>query len=235
MERVLYDIYLADAEINNNHNIFSSDSALKQDLLNSVLKKHKITEAVLDTSLSWYSGHLNKYFKINNNINKRFSDAVDVLRRREEAITKRNKIAESDGFILPVENESFMLQISDLPNNVYTFKTDTILDRYGGTYELQFNTLGMSASLNPVVTLCVLCIDTAFVKRDTISRNGLFTSSIDILPSKQAKALYGSIYFPEVYNGMGVFIQDFTLIHSFQSKQPLPVPQQAKQVIPVRI
>ena len=128
----MYDIYLAEAEINANFNTFASDSARKQDLLNSVLKKHKITEAVLDTSLIWYSGNMEKYIKINDKVSKRFAEAADKLRPKEETITKKIVIAEGSGFVLPVDKEHFFLKISDLPNRVYTFKADTILDRYGG-------------------------------------------------------------------------------------------------------
>ena len=233
----MYDIYLAEAEINANLNIFASDSARKQDLLNSVLKKHKITEAVLDTSLAWYSGHLEKYIKINYNVSKRFADVADKLRLKDEIKIKKTVIDAGSGFVLPVAEERFLLKISDLPNKTYTFKTDTILNRYGGGYELQFNILGVSASLNPVVTLCVQCVDTAFVKRDTISRNGFFSFSIDILQEKQAKAVYGSIYFPEVHSGMGIFIQDFTLFHSFNSRpvtQPQSVPRPVTRPLPVQ-
>jgi len=216
MEKVLYDIYLTEAEININYATFSSDSARKQELLNSVLKKHKITEAVLDTSLAWYSGHLEKYFKLNENVNKRFADAAAKLKGHEELTAKSNIPA--DRLILPVKKESFLLRSSDLQNNAYTFKADTILNKYGGTYELQFNVLGLSASLRPVVTLCVQGLDTAFVKRDTINQNGLFVTSVDILRGKQSKKLYGSIYFPEVDPAMTVFIQKFTLSHSAQSR-----------------
>lgn len=225
MEKVLYDVYIADAEINNNYAAFSSDSARKQELLNSVLKKHKITEAVLDTSLAWYSGHLEKYFKINENVNKRFTDAAAKLKGHEELTAKSN--VPVDRLILPVKKESFLLGSCDLQNNAYTFKTDTVLNKYGGTYELQFNVLGLSASLRPVVTLCVQGLDTAFVKLDTINRNGLFTTSVDILRGKQAKKLYGSIYFPEVDPAMTVFIQKFTLSHSAQSRI-LPAAQPAE-------
>ena len=225
MERVLFDIHLAEAEINANYNVFYTDSARKQDMLNSVLKKHKITEAVLDTSLAWYSGHLDKYYKISNNLLKRFADGAENLRQKEGLLTPLTPFGEGRGFSLPVEKTRFLLKISDLPNNVYTFKADTLLNRYGGAYELQFNILGVSSSLKPVVTLCVHCVDTAFVRRDTISLNGLFKSSIDVPQEKQAKVLQGSIYFPEVFSGMGIFVQDFSLFHSYQ---PLSVVQPAK-------
>jgi hypothetical protein len=68
--------------------------------------------------------------------------------------------------------------------------------------------------------LCVRCRDTVFVKRDTISRNGLFVSSVDVNQRKQAQKLYGSIYFPEIYPDMIIFIQDFALSYLFSTQNP---------------
>ena len=214
MEKVLYDIYLAEAEINNNYPIFNSDSTRKQELLNSVLKKHKITEAVLDTSLVWYSGHLDRYFKIHENIKNRYTEAAEQLRDREEMIAK-SSVINTDRMILPLEKERFLLRSIDLSNNTHTFRVDTTLNQQGGYYELQFNILGLSTQLRPVVTLCVQCPDTAIVKRDTISGDGFFVISADIHQGRQAEKIQGSIYFPETYSEMTVFIQDFILSHSY--------------------
>ena len=231
----MYDVYLAEAEINSNYAVFSSDSARKQELLNSVLKKHKITEAVLDTSLAWYSGHLDTYFKINENVSKRYTATAEKLRRQSGMPSKPNLGTTADQLLLPLNKEYILLKSSDLRNNAFSYRADTTLSRYGGNYELQFNILGISNSLRPVLTLCVQCRDTAFVKRDTISRNGLFKSSLDVLQGKQAKKLYGSIYFPEVNPGMTVMVRDMILIHSFRNRNPnlnqpvtLPVAQPPK-------
>ena len=229
MEKVLYDIYLAEAEINTNHPIFSTDSARKQELLNSVLKKHKITEAVLDTSLVWYSGNLDKYFQINEKVNKRFTAEAERLKNQEEEERKINIINVDNGLILPVERERFLLKQADLIGNVYTFRADTLLKLYGGAYELQFKALGISnAHRRPVVTLSVQGSDTTFVKRDTINQNGLFISSVDIPSGKQTQSVNGSIYFPEVYQGMAIFIQNFTLLHTPVSRKPLSTIQPAE-------
>ena len=216
MEKVLYDVYLAEAEIDNNYAAFSTDSVRKQKLLNSVLKKHKITEAALDTSLAWYSGHLESYFKINDAVSKRYAETTEKLRLKE-GISAKSRTANADLLFLPVKKENVLLKSSDLRNNAYSYNADTVLYRYGGAYELQFTVLGLSPSDRPVVTLCVHCVDTTFVKRDTLSANGLFVTSIDILQRKQAKKLYGSIYFPEVNPGMTVLVRNFTLSHSFRA------------------
>ena len=216
-------MYLAEAEINANYAVFASDSTRKQELLNSVLKKHKITEAALDTSLAWYSGHLDAYFKINENVSKRYTETAENLRRKEGLSLKPQTI-NADRLLLPVEKENFFLKSSDLLNNAFNYKADTTLNRYGGTYEVQFTVLGLSDSVRPVVTLCVQCRDTAFVKRDTLSQNGSFVTSVNVLQGRQAKKLYGSIYFPEVNPQMTVFIRDFSLSHSTRPNLPVMQP-----------
>jgi len=228
MEKVLYDVYLAEAEISSNYTVFSSDSARKQELLNSVLKKHKITEAVLDTSLAWYSGHLEKYFKIHENLSKRYAESAETLRKQgaTPAIPPNSNIALRSGtMVLPIKKERFLLNASDLPNNAYTFKADTTLSNYGGACELQLHIWGLSASLRPTITLCVQCKDTILIKRDILNHNGLFQTSIDVVKGKQAQKLYGSIYFPQTDPEMNVFIQNFTLSYSFR---PLSISQPAK-------
>jgi len=214
MENVLYDIYLAEAEINSNYSAFYSDSARKQDLLNSVLKKHKITEADLDTSLAWYSGHLDVYLKINDNLSKRFSELSAKLTRKQEATMQAAIALNESAVILPVSEKRFLLTAIDLPQNALPFEADTVFSRYGGFYELQFNASGITSSSAPIVTLCVQCTDTTFVRRDTLSQNGLFSSSIDVLQMKQSRKIYGSFYFPKLNSQTAVFIQDFTLSFS---------------------
>jgi len=210
MENVLYDIYLAEAEIKTNYVVFSADSALKQELLNSILKKHKITEAELDSSLSWYSGHLEKLMKINEKLRKSYSSEIEILKQKEEKNKLLLAASKQSETILPVAKERFLLTVGDLPNNAYTFKSETTLTNYRGSYELRFGILGLTSFLMPEVTLCIQCGDSILVKRETINQNGLFTSSIEI-QNIQAQKIYGSIYFPKIRTGMTVLFYNFSL------------------------
>jgi hypothetical protein len=214
MEKVLFDLYLAEAEVTSNYAIFASDSALKQDLLNSVLKKHKITEAVLDSSLVWYNGNLDKYLRINDRVNVRYTKMLAELRPKPE-----ENQPESGNIYLPVKEKYFFLTVKDIPQKVYTFKADTILGNYGGNYNLEFAVLGITPEIHPVVTFTVRCADSTYVKADTISQNGLFTSSI-IVQQKQVRELCGSFYFPEIQNNMLIFVNNFKLFQN-QNLSPL--------------
>ena len=209
METVLFDVYIAQAEIDNNNAVFS-DSARKADLLNAVLQKHKINKAVFDSSLVWYSDNLENYIKVNEKIMKRYVKMTDDLRAKQVE-NPEMLIAEERGIQYPVNSKAFFLHREDLPQNVYAFEADTTLQESGGTYNLRFNVLGFSSKIRPAVTFCVQCQDTTIVRRDSIRGNGFFTMSVSVSPTKKVNRLYGSVYFPETYPGMNLFINRFSI------------------------
>jgi hypothetical protein len=216
MEAVLFDVYIAQVEMNNNHTVFS-DSARKADLLNTIFQKHKINKADFDSSLVWYSDNLDKYIKVNEKIVKRYTKMADDL-KAEQAGNLDMLIPEEPGIPYPVNNKTFFLQKENLPQNVYTFEADTTLHEYNGVYDLRFNVLGLPSKIRPVVTFCVQCPDTTIVRRDSIKGNGFFTMSVQSFPGKPVNRLYGSIYFPETNSDMMLFISRFSL----SKKSPAP-------------
>jgi hypothetical protein len=213
MEKVLYDLYIAEAEISTNYAVFSSDSVHRQELLNAVLKKHKVKEAVFDSSLVWYNSNLDKFLKINENVGQRYSQTLEKIRPKP-LLTPEGEV--DNNFYLPVKNRHFFLTTQDLPQNVYAFKADTVLRDYGKqSYTLRFEALGITPEAHPVVTFCVTGYDTTYVQRDTLSRNGLFTTSIST-EKKQVNDLYGTIYFPDMSSNTSVFIYNFEIFRNSQ-------------------
>ncbi|GHT19530.1 hypothetical protein AGMMS4957_03970 [Bacteroidia bacterium] len=100
MEDVLYDLNLVENAINDNYAVFSGDSVRRQQLLDYVFQKHKITEQTFDTSLVWYNAHLDKYLKINENVEKRYAKVLaDLL--AEDAKIKREAVLIAEGIKLP--------------------------------------------------------------------------------------------------------------------------------------
>ena len=91
MEDVLFDLYIVEAGMKEKLVVLHEDSAQKQDLLQSVFKKHKISQAKFDTSLVWYNANLKRYLKINDQVNGRFDQwinqlqtGIDRIKRAEE-------------------------------------------------------------------------------------------------------------------------------------------------------
>jgi len=82
MANVLYDLYIAEAGMQENAAVFRNDSEKKQDLLQSVFKKHKISQARFDTSLVWYNANLDRYLKVNTQVTERYDYLIDKLQAR---------------------------------------------------------------------------------------------------------------------------------------------------------
>jgi hypothetical protein len=193
----------------NNHATFS-DSARKADLLNSIFQKHKIDKAVFDSSLVWYSNNLDKYIKVNEKIMGRYDKMADDLKPKQIE-TLEVHIPEEPAIQYPVSNKAFFLRKPDLPQNVFSFRADTVLQESGGTYNLRFNVFGLPSQIRPVVTFCVQGQDTTIVRRDSIRGNGYFTMTVGVYPIKQINRIYGSIHFPETSSDMTLFINRFNI------------------------
>ena len=157
MENLLYDLHLAEGEINNNHSLFASDSIRKENLLNSVLKKHKVTRNQLDASIDWYAGNLDRYKKIGDNLSSRFEKDIQVLRDIASQSQMKNN---PDLVELPfISDSTQFFNHYYLPRNVFAFQTDTTFYKFGGTYEVHFNVLGINKTNNPELTFCVECAE----------------------------------------------------------------------------
>ena len=131
MENVLFDLYIAEVEINENSGIFYNDSAKKQDLLQSVFKKHKISQARFDTSLVWYNANLKRYLKVNDQVTGRYNRWIDNLEAQiqKERRFRSNKFRFEDTKLQDVVTPFLSLwkfDFSALP--VDTIRQDTIVN-----------------------------------------------------------------------------------------------------------
>ena len=127
MEDILFDLYIAETEIKEN-TILYNDS-LKRELLQSVFKKHKISEQKFDTSLVWYNAHLEKYMKINDKLTERYTVLINTLQAETPLIRKpENRLQFSDlglkDFVTPVLPSFQMIETDTIPKD--TLPKDTI-------------------------------------------------------------------------------------------------------------
>lgn len=82
----MYDMYVAEAIIDNDYQEYAKPEK-KEALINEVLKKHKISEARWDTSLSWYSDKIDVYLQLNDSVKARLSRDQATI---ETLITQQN-------------------------------------------------------------------------------------------------------------------------------------------------
>jgi len=219
MEAVLYDLYIAEAEISDNYTIFGNNQARKKDLMHALFQKHKISEAVFDTSLVWYADNLDKYVKINERVVARYTSLMEEMRQKQAKELAEKELAEKR-HSFPMKETEFFLSAADLPQSVYTFRADTSLASYGGDYELRLDILGVSENQHLTVNFYARCADTVFVKRDTICGNGTFATTVNVPQGKMAKELSGAIHFSDISSNALFYISKLSISNSLDDLHP---------------
>lgn len=144
MENVMYDMYIAEAIIDNDYQKFSSPEN-KEALINQVLEKHKISEARWDTSLSWYSDKIDLYLQINDSVKSRLQrnqKTIDILISERDSKEQHKEEMKSADYIPP------HFRIAGLGcNRGFKFKLDSmqLADRFidEDSIRFSFKTLGI--------------------------------------------------------------------------------------------
>lgn len=207
MEELLFDMHLAEAEIDNNYSQFN-DSARKQQLFDAVFQKHGVTKAAFDTSLVWYAANLDIYLEIYDRLIPRYTQLKDTLNAR---IQRQNEL-EAKAKRLWEHDSSFTLRPFS-PENMFTFRLDTSMYfEAGDMYELSGSVWGVGKSLTPKVFLTWEGADTSIVKRMEIQENGPFKMYITGIPGKVTTSLSGTIAISVgAVNGTSLLVDDLYL------------------------
>jgi hypothetical protein len=227
MENVLFDLYIAEAEIRENNAVFFADTLRKQQLLHSVFQKHGISEQIFDISLVWYNANLDKYVKVNNKVAERYSLLIKNLEEERKRIQDRLTVRDT---VFLFASPVFMLH-PGRGENIRAFHLDsTCLDALQ-TYQLKLLTIGMNDSIKPILTFCVQYNDTNWIRRDTIRQDGWFTAQYSAPKNRRILSAYGNLHLP-IENKMPVLVANLTI---YQEKtQLLPIDDVATPVGKIR-
>jgi hypothetical protein len=110
MEQLMYDVYIAEAIMDNDYQDFSEPEK-KEAYINKVFAQHNVTQAQWDTSLSWYSDKIDLYLRMNDSVKAR-------LKRAQIEIDSRNAKLSLE----KAEPDIQIYSASYIPRT-YTFKT----------------------------------------------------------------------------------------------------------------
>lgn len=146
MENVMYDMYIAEAIIESDYQDFVQPEN-KEALIDQVLKKHKISEARWDTSLSWYSDKIDLYLQINDSVKSR-------LERRQKDLDREVTLLASQAAQYQVKGPDYIplhFRIATLGcKRGFKFKLDStqLVERFGEEDSLffRFKLLGIHPS-----------------------------------------------------------------------------------------
>lgn len=137
MSDVMYDIQLAQTIMRIKYGEFSTEEQ-KQATINGVLAKHGITQQELDSSLVWYSDHIDVYLKISDSISARLKREQLVYEAKfNEQLARENVISDFPSFYhLTVLSPRFTFNIDSL-------KAERL--NIASVYSLDYSFLGMSS------------------------------------------------------------------------------------------
>ena len=218
MTDVLYDVHMAESEIEMNNRIYqiNSEKGLenRQELLASIFRKHKITEQRFDTSLVWYNSHLERYFKIYDELNKRYTLLSDTLQALTEKENQR--LAKPERTNIWTGAKDYLMLPTKQSQNSFTFRIDSIDWSSGDSFELTFNTLGINKTIRPEVMFYAMCADTTIISKGHIETNGLFVQAISPR-SKKVRAVSGFVHIPGIQSNACLVISDFSIYHLRQT------------------
>jgi len=216
MEKVMYDVYIAEAMIENDGVRFATP-AQKEALLASVFEKHHISEAQWDSSLVWYADHIKVYLQINDSVKSKLKLAQGTVEKDLYAqsidnsdLYKRNQ---TSTYIPQIYNTSIGDTRKGLVFNMDSF---TISQKaLSPIIDFSFNVLGVSPDMPSKlqVVLVAQYKDTTIYKKQVLERNSSYAFPIPKkLGSDKIVNLSGYIQ-PQnhFFTIPGILIYDITL------------------------
>lgn len=188
MMDVLYDLQLAQA-IHDDYNIeLSKTKDGKEAVMNSVLLKHNLNRADLDSSVLWYSDNLGEYKVINDSVSARLRRQVNVLRAEDEALRGVNVIENNNTipfcFYLDRANakRTFLLRESDMADK-------------GGlkNFRLSFKVLGLNKDLDRNIETGVYFLygDTTVVTKMMLKKDSSYVIQKPNMPDSLLTQIQG--------------------------------------------
>lgn len=191
MKAVLMDMQLAEAMISNDYKTYSDD-AEKEALYQSVFRKHKIDQAVYDSSLVWYGHNLDVYMQV-------YDLILADLNERQKALGNVQANAAPVSKLDSVDIWPRLTYLTFEPKALFNgimvdIKPETNYPS-GSTFVLGMRVWGLNKAMKntPEIRLSANQGDTIVTINDKILSDGYHETILRTLPTKQVKSVYGFI------------------------------------------
>lgn len=191
MKNVFIDMQLAENMINTNYQAYA-DSARKVALYQAVFHKHRITQAIYDSSLVWYGKNLDILMRIYdlalNEINEQIRELGDV---QADAAPSANQ----DAVDIWPRRDYLALQPEALFNGtVFDIRPEKEY-MSGSIFVLSMHIWGIRPQMShvPEVRISAELTDTTLVVNKKIVNDGLQEIILRTLPARRTQRVYGYI------------------------------------------
>lgn len=146
MEQLMYDVYIAEATMDNDYDDFGSPEE-KEAYINKVFAEHKVTQAQWDSSLSWYSDRIDLYLKMNDSVKARLKRTQTEIDTKIGQLNMQNIEPNveiySDSYIPRI----YTFKMPGTPKAGFRFQLDSTeisRDIPGNFFSFNLNVIGIS-------------------------------------------------------------------------------------------
>ncbi len=174
MESLLYDIYIAEAMIDNDFQNFDTPQK-KEALISQVFKKHNVTQSQWDSSLAWYSDRADVYLRINDSVKSRLKREQEALQLQISKESSQHIISASrfisDDYIPQIYSFN---EVSSQNGFRFRLDSDYITENIEqNNIDFSFDAIGIPQHIQPnlVAALILQYKDTTIYKTKAILHN----------------------------------------------------------------
>lgn len=173
MEQLMYDVYIAEATMENDYQSFGSPEE-KEAYIKKVFDQHKVTQAQWDTSLSWYSDRIDLYLKMNDSVKTRLKRAQTDIDSKMGQLSIQ--VVEPEIYSASYIPRIYAFKSPGTQKNGFRFKLDSTeisRDIPDNLFSFNLNAIGIPPSGNTNLTLALTLVysDTTIYRVQSIDEN----------------------------------------------------------------
>ncbi|MBF6596804.1 MAG: DUF4296 domain-containing protein [Fermentimonas sp.] len=198
MEQIMYEVYVAEATIENDYRNFDS-SEKKEAYINQVFKMNGVTQSQWDTSLSWYSDRIDLYLRMNDSVKSRLKREQSILDTEIAQINIQNNDMGEAVYSASYIPKNFSFRSLDIQRDRLRFRIDSteisenIKD---SVFSFDYSVLGVNPSSVYTLTSLITLVysDTTIYNPKKITENITYSTSIaKYINNDTLKQIFGYI------------------------------------------
>ena len=191
MMQILTDMHIAEAIIETDRYDYSTKEE-REALYQSVFDKHRVTEAMYDSSLIWYGKNLHVYMQVYNmalaDVNKRI-EKINVMETESVNTSSEDSL---NIWSIGRYHEFYPASLSN--TLIFNFQPDEEYSS-GSVFVLSLHVRGLASGLQQPVEafLCAEQRDTTLILKSRIHNDGYHEMILRSLPTRRVGRVYGYI------------------------------------------
>ncbi|MCD8193654.1 MAG: DUF4296 domain-containing protein [Tannerellaceae bacterium] len=237
MQSVYLDMQLAEAMINADNKGYA-DVEKKEALYQSVFRKHKITQAVYDSSLVWYGANLDIFVKVYDRVLK---DIAQMQKDLGDIPADPGPASNRDSVNIWNRRPALTFEPGSPFNAVVFDITPEASYLPGSIFVLDLDVWGVNPGMAyyPEVRIHAEHADTTLVVTDRITQDGPHQTVLRSHPTKRVRRVYGMIRMDNAdpYAYGKIYVDSIRLMRynygSFAATDTIPVATAAEEPEPV--